>query len=128
MKPELTLVGCAVGLAVVQMLVAVTGSFLQVGLIKLAGNRDDMPKMTGWAGRAERAHRNMMENLVLFVALAVALVVAGKTSNSTLLGAQIFVWARLAYAVIYLIGIPWLRTGAWVVSMAGLVMMFVALL
>jgi uncharacterized MAPEG superfamily protein len=77
---------------------------LQVGLPALAQNRDNLPLITGWAGRARRAHRNMLENLVLFAALVLIAAVAGKTNATTLLGAQLFFWARLAYAVIYVAG------------------------
>ena len=84
--------------------------------------------LVGWAGRAARAHHNMLENLVLFAALVLVAVAAGKTNSTTLLGAQIFVWARLAYALIYLAGIPFLRTAAWLVSIIGLVIIFLQLL
>jgi uncharacterized MAPEG superfamily protein len=124
MKPELMWLLWAVALTVVQMLIAVTGATLQVGLPKLAGNRDGMPPLTGWVGRAERAHYNMLESLVLFAALVVIAVLASKTNSTTLMAAQLFVWARLAYAVIYLAGIPWLRTLVWFVSMIGLVIIF----
>jgi uncharacterized MAPEG superfamily protein len=128
MKPELMLLAWAVLLAFVQMLVAVSGHTLQVGLPVLAGNREGLPPGTGWAGRAARAHRNMIENLVLFAALVLIAAVANKTSDMTLLGAQIFFWARLAYAFVYLAGIPWLRTGVWFVSVIGLALIFFALL
>jgi uncharacterized MAPEG superfamily protein len=121
MKPELMWLLWAVALALVQTLVAVTGAFLQVGLPPLAGNRENFPALAGWAGRADRAYRNMLQNLVLFTALVLVAVVAGKTNSTTLLGAQLFFWARLAYAFVYLAGIPWLRTAVWGVSIAGLV-------
>jgi uncharacterized MAPEG superfamily protein len=54
-------------------------------------------------------------------------VVAGKTNQMTLLGAQLFVWARLVYAAVYLAGVPWVRTGVWFVSMIGLVLIFLQL-
>lgn len=128
MKPELMLLAWSVLLAFVQMLVAVSGHTLQVGLPALAGNREGLPPATGWAGRAARAHRNMIENLVLFAALVLIASLAGKTNDMTLLGAQIFFWARLAYAFVYLAGIPWLRTGVWFVSVIGLALIFFALL
>jgi len=128
MKPELNLLVWAVALTVVQMLVAVMGAFGQVGLMKLVGNREDMPKMMGWAGRAERAHVNMVINLVLFAALVLVAIAAGKTNAVTLLGAQLFVWSRVAYAIIYLAGIIWLRTVSWLVSIIGLVLIFAQLL
>lgn len=124
MKPELTLLTCAVVLTLVQAVVAVLGAMLQVGLPALAGNREGLPEITGWGGRAARAHRNMLENLVLFAALVLVAVAAGKTNAMTLLGAQIFLYARLAYAVVYVAGIPWLRTVVWGVSVVGLAMIF----
>lgn len=128
MSPDLTLLTWSVVLCFVQMLVAVSGATLQVGLPMLAGNRADMPKLTGWVGRAERAHLNMLQNLVLFAALVLVAHVAGKANAMTAWGAQLFFWGRLAYAVIYLAGIPWLRTGAWAVSVVGLIIIFLQLL
>lgn len=124
MKPELVWLLWAVALAFAQMLIAVSGATLQVGLPALAGNREGLPAFTGWAGRAYRAHRNMLESLVLFAALVLVAVLTDKTNATTLLGAQLFFWARLAYAGIYLAGIPWLRTGVWLVSVVGLVLIF----
>ena len=124
MKPELTLLTCAVVLTLGQAVIAVTGALLQVGLPTLAGNREGMPEIAGWGGRAARAHRNMLENLVLFAALVLVAVAAGRTNAMTLLGAQIFVYARLAYAAVYIIGLPWIRTGVWAVSVVGLALIF----
>ena len=111
MKPELTWLLFAVVLTFGQVLVAVVGGQLQLGLSVLAANRENMAEYQGWAGRAQRAHRNMLESMVLFVPLVLIAVVAGKTNATTLLGAQIFVLARLVYALVYYAGIPWLRTG-----------------
>jgi uncharacterized MAPEG superfamily protein len=128
MKPELMLLVLTVGLTFVQMLIAVSGATLQVGLPKLAGNREGLGPCAGWVGRAQRAHTNMLENLVLFASLVLVAVLAGKTNDTTLMGAQIFFWARVAYAVVYMLGIPWLRTGVWGVSVVGLVMIFLQLI
>ena len=128
MKPELMLLVWCVALAVVQMLIAVNGSMLQVGLPALAGNHEPFPDISGWAGRAVRAHRNMLENLPLFAALVLVAVAAAKTNDMTLLGAQLFFWGRLAYALVYVAGVPWLRTGVWFVSVVGLVLIFLQLI
>ncbi len=124
MQAELTLLVWSVLLTFVQMLVAVGGATLQVGLPKLVGNREGLAPCAGWAGRAQRAHHNMLESLVLFAALVLVAVLAQKTNAATLAGAQVFFWARVAYAVIYVIGIPWLRTAVWFVSVIGLAMIF----
>ena len=128
MKPEMMLLVWCVALAVVQMLVAVNGAMLQVGLPTLAGNHERFPEITGWAGRAARAHRNMLENLPLFAILILVALVAGKTNDMTLLGAQLFFWGRLAYAAVYVAGVPWLRTGVWFVSVAGMGLIFLQLI
>ncbi len=127
MRPELTLLVWAAALTLVQMLVAAQGAFMQVGLMRLVGNRDGMPEITGWGGRAARARGNMLENLVLFAALVLAAVAAGRANDMTLLGAQLFFWARLAYAAIYIAGITWVRTLAWLVSVIGLILIFAQL-
>lgn len=128
MTLELRLLAWSVVLTLVQMFVAGAGGIQQIGLQPLAGNRENLPPLEGWAGRAARAHRNMLENLVLFAALVLTAQIAGRTGAMTALGAQLFFWGRLAYAPIYVIGIPWLRTAAFAVSLAGLVMMLVQLL
>lgn len=128
MSFEISLLVWAVALAFVQMLVAVSTATLQVGLPRLAGNRENLPELTGLAGRAQRAHRNMIENLALFAVLVLVAQDAGRTNALTHAGAMLFFWGRVAYAVIYLAGIPWLRTGAWAVSVLGLLLVFLQLL
>jgi uncharacterized MAPEG superfamily protein len=101
---------------------------LQVGLPTLAGNREGLPEMTGWAGRAARAHRNMLESLILFAVLVLVAHIVGVRNGMTLLGAQLFFWGRVAHAIIYIAGIPWLRTAAWAVSVVGLILIFLQLI
>ena len=119
MTPELTYLLWSTVLAFALMLIAVGGATLEFGLPKLAGNRENMPEPKGWAGRAQRAHLNMLENLLLFAILVLVARAVGKSNAMTLLGAQIFFWARLAHAALYLVGIPWARTAAWTVSVIG---------
>ena len=128
MTPELIYLVWSAALTSVLVLVAVSGATLQVGLPTLAGNREGLPKMSGWAGRAQRAHLNMLESLILFAVLVFVAQLAGIHNATTLLGAQLFFWGRLAHAIVYIAGIPWLRTAAWGVSVVGLVMIFLQLI
>ena len=125
MTIELQLLVCAVALTVIQVVVAVVGSITQVGMPPLMGNREGLAEFTGWVGRAHRAHRNMLESLVLFATLVLVAHAAGISNSMTALGAQLFIWGRAAFAVIYIIGIPYLRTAAWTVALAGLALIFV---
>lgn len=127
MSIELKLLVWSVALTIVQAVVAVLGGMGQVGLPRLIGNRENMPELDGWAGRAARAHRNMIENLVLFAALVFVVQATGRANAMTALGAQLFFWGRLLYAPIYVAGIQWLRTGAWGVSIIGLLLILAQL-
>ena len=124
MTPEIVYLVWSAALTLVLAVIAVSGATLEVGLPRLAGNREDMPEMSSWAGRAARAHRNMLESLVLFAILVFAARLANVSNAVTLLGAQLFFFGRVAHAVIYIVGIPWLRTAAWLVSVVGLLLIF----
>ncbi len=66
----------------------------------------------------------MLESLLLFAALVLIAQVTNRLNPTTALGAQLFFWARLVYAGVYIAGIPWLRTAVWAVSVVGLVLIF----
>ena len=123
MTMDLWMLVWAVVLAFLQMLIAVGGSMIQLGPATLAGNRASPLDLADWHGRAERAYRNMLEFLPMFAVLVLVAHVAGAANATTALGAQLFLYARVVYAVVYLIGIPYLRTAVWAVSAAGLVVM-----
>ena len=128
MSPELKYLLFSVLLCFGQVVVLALGATGQVGLPPLAGNREGLPELTGWVGRAKRAHINMVENLVLFAALVLIAVVAQKTNALTAMGAAVFFWARLVYVLVYIAGIAWLRTAVWTVSVIGMGMIASALL
>ena len=48
-------------------------------------------------------------------------------SPQTALGAQIYFWARVAYFPIYVVGIPYLRTLVYALSIWGLLQLLEAL-
>ena len=55
----------------------------------LLGNRENMPDPSPLAGRADRAAKNMLENLVLFGAVVTAAYLAGERGGWVVLGARI---------------------------------------
>ena len=125
-EQKLLVWSCA--LTLIQIVVYSIGAQLQVGIPALAGNREGLPELTGWAGRASRAHRNMLENLVLFAALVLVAQDTNSFNATTALGAQLFFWARLVYVPVYVVGLPWIRTGVWLVSLVGILMILRQLL
>lgn len=96
---------------------------------KLAlGNRDALPEPSPLAGRAERAARNNVENLLLFVATWAAARLGGAPPGPVLLGSHLFFWSRCAFTAAYLLGIPYLRTAVYLVGVVGVVIVGVAAL
>jgi uncharacterized MAPEG superfamily protein len=128
MTPDLQMLVWSAALALAQMLIAVTAAQLQLGLPMLAGNREGLPPLTGWAGRAQRAHLNMLESLAVFAIFVLVAHATGRANATTALGATLFFWARAAYAIIYLAGLPWVRTAVWGVSLAGILLVLSQLL
>jgi uncharacterized MAPEG superfamily protein len=110
-------------LALVMVLSAATlraRAWTPEGLAIAFGNRENLPPATPLAGRAERAARNMVDNMVLFAVVMLAAHIAGVLGPRVALGAQIFFWARLVYFPTYLAGIAYLRTVVWLASIVGL--------
>jgi len=70
----------------------------------------------GWAEKLIKAHSNAVENLVVFGALVLVAHAAGISNSAIATSAMVYFWARLAHAVVYLFGIPWLRTVAFLVG------------
>jgi uncharacterized MAPEG superfamily protein len=94
----------------------------------LFGNRDDLPEPSPLAARADRAAKNMTEALLMFAPLVLAARLVGVPSSATALGAQLFLGARVAYLLVYLAGVPYLRTAVWAVGVLGTGMIAAALL
>jgi uncharacterized MAPEG superfamily protein len=83
------------------------------------GNRDEPLAAPAWAGRALRAHANLVENLAPFAILVLAAQIAGKTNGWTALGAQLFLWARIAHVAIYTAGWIGVRTAVFFIGTVG---------
>lgn len=97
------------------------------GLMAALGNREDQAACNGFAARTDRAAKNMLENMLLFTALALVASVGAVNDPRVELGARIFYWARLVYIPIYLIGIPVARTGVWAISVIGMGLIFASI-
>ena len=81
------------------------------GLINAMGNPspDDKPQ-ADWAIRAQAAHVNAIENLVIFAALVLATHALGVGTPLTATMCMVYFVARLAHFVVYTAGIPVART------------------
>ena len=93
----------------------------QNGLMVQAGSRDDLPEPTNLRLRLQRLTANMQENLVLFAAVVLIANAAGISNETTVLGATIFLYARVAHAIIYGFGWPMIRPLFYFAGLYGII-------
>jgi uncharacterized MAPEG superfamily protein len=129
MSIEIKYLAWSIALGIVYVLVAATLGTAQRGLDWNVGNRDGEAKpLTGAAARAHRACRNFLETFAFFAAAVLAVVLLKANTAGTAIGAMLYFWARLIYLPVYIIGVPYLRTLVWAVSLVGLLKVLWALL
>jgi uncharacterized MAPEG superfamily protein len=92
----------------------------QWGLKAMLGNREGLPSLVGWAGRVQRAHRNLLENAPIFYALAILAYSMNANNSVTATGSMIFFGSRVVHLVAYSFGVPVVRTVAFTMSLIGL--------
>ncbi len=127
MTIELTMLAYSVALLVLLILIQAVAGILAQGLPAMAGARDNLGEPSQFQSRSKRVAENHKEGLLLFATLVLAASVAGISTEWTVLGAQLFFYSRIAHAVIYLAGWPWIRPLAWAIGIAGTLMILFAL-
>ena len=128
MTVELTMLLYSVILMLVLILIPAGEAIIRNGALAQAGPRDDLPEPTVFNKRATRLKQNMIENMVLFAPVVLIASAAGVSTGNTVLGAQLFFFARVIHAVIYLAGWPMIRPLVWMASLVGIIMIAMALL
>lgn len=124
MSVELTLLVWSAALAFAYLGVQLTLYRLDYGLEHANSQRDHERPPNKWTVRGQRALSNFLETYAVFIALAVAAELAGRSDGLTQWGAHIWFWARWAYLPAYFIDINQMRSLIWTVSFIGLVLMF----
>jgi uncharacterized MAPEG superfamily protein len=125
---ELKMLTLSVVLGIVQIVAASHAASLQRGYQWTASSRDEkVPPLQGVAGRLDRALRNFLETFPLFAAVVLAAHVTDTHNALTALGAQLYFWARLAYALLYAAGVPVVRSLVWNVARVGILLLVAAL-
>ena len=123
-SPILVLLALSVALLVFHITLQGMLATRELGSQWNAGPRDEAREPAGiLAGRAARASANFRETYPGFVALALALAIAGDPAGWGLVGAGLWFAARLVYVPLYLAGVPYIRSFVWLVALAGLAVM-----
>ena len=129
MTIELTILGWTLVLALVQIALASTLRTMETGIgFNMSARDSDGPPKRPITARMQRAQANLFETLPLFAAAVLIAHVAGRHSEQTVLGCQLFLAARVLYLPLYAAGVPVVRTLVWGVSIWGLIMLFKVIL
>lgn len=128
MTIELTTLLWSAPLALTYLMVQASLSYAQIGQEAQAGARDNVPEPNLWHGRARRALRNSLETYPVFIALVVVAHLADRNDALTTWGSQLYIWGRVAYLPLYITGVRYIRSLVWLVSLIGLVLLFVGVL
>lgn len=111
MTTDLTMLVYSAALCILTPSIGIVGLSLQPGGFAWGiGNREQPFPVPAWVDRARRTHANLLENLLPFAILVLVAHIAGKADATTATAATGFFFARVAYTVIYVAGIPGLRT------------------
>ncbi len=127
MTIELTILAWAVVLGLAHALTTGQMIILQHGIAYGLSPRDEGKPLTGVPARIQRSFANFMQTFPFFAAAVLAAHAAGRHSWLTVWGVQLYFWARVAFIPLYASGIPGPRTIAYVVSVAGIAMVLLAL-
>ncbi len=78
------------------------------------------PEQPLWAERAQRAHLNMVETMPAFIATVLGASFLAADSTQTIAAiaswSAVFFWARVGHAIVYIAGLPFLRTPVYLIS------------
>ena len=120
---ELQMLAASAALGLVQLLLAVLFSVGARGLPWALGPRDSAGAPLGTTGgRVERAYKNFLETFPIFAVAVLVSISLNRHTAMTVLGAQLYFWARVGFVPVYALGIPILRTLVWTVALVGTIM------
>ena len=123
MNAELTVLAWGCVLALVHIFVAVRFKTRQYGTKWNMGARDEeLPPPQPIVGRLARAQANFFETFPIYAAAALIVSVADLESRWTALGAWLWLGARIVYLPLYALGVPVVRTIAFLASVVGIAM------
>jgi uncharacterized MAPEG superfamily protein len=126
---ELLVLAGSVLLVVAQIVLAAQLGNRQYGLRWAASPRDDAVEAPDvLLGRARRALANTLETWPLFAAAVLSVGLAHRFDLWSLIGAHLYLWGRVLYLLLYLAGVPLIRSLVWNVGLAGILVVLAQLL
>ncbi|VVD66307.1 hypothetical protein PCA20602_00374 [Pandoraea capi] len=135
LTPELYYLTCVTAMTAAMWIPYIVGGIVLRGPMRAMAN----PALEGtapaagapapaWMQRAKRAHANAVENLAVFAPLVLIAALSGISTPSTVFAAKLYLTARIVHYVVYVAGIPVVRTLAFLVGFGATVSFATAIL
>lgn len=121
---EMTILAAYGLLVLITIILQVLGSMQSLSMGYLMSARDDPREAGPMARRIQRALDNSITAMALFAPAILLLVVQDKTSDNSLLAAQVFLIARIIYLPVYALGVPAIRTLAWTAGFVATALLY----
>ena len=127
MSIELTYLAYTIALFFVVVFLQAGAGIRNNGGLAMANNRDNLKPPSVYQARMKRLTDNYRENLWFFAPLILIAAISGISNQWTVLGAQVFFFARLGHAIWYAFGWPIVRPLFWFAGIVACVLIFLAL-
>ncbi|MBC7515196.1 MAG: MAPEG family protein [Alkalinema sp. FL-bin-369] len=120
MTIELT---CLLGLALWTLVLNHTPAIARITKAGVAwgiGNREEMPTVAPWVGRADRAQRNHLDNLPMLAIVILIAHITNQTDSATATASVVILVSRVAHGLVYIFGITALRGLCYLTSIVAM--------
>ncbi len=129
-SPELLMLVASSGILITVVMLQLM-HFLSTGIaVSVMSNRDEHEfpsEMKGLGGRLKRCIRNHVEGIAMAAPIILTASLSGISNEMTVLGAQTFAVGRLAHATLYIFGVPYIRSGAFLIGIIGIALVLYGL-
>lgn len=128
LSSEMTMLVFSIILGFIQLqLAAATMTAVRGGKWNMGPRDEPGAPLTKHAGRLDRAFKNFQETFPFFAVAVLAAAATGRHSTLTVMGAELYVAARILYVPCYAFALTGLRTLVYVAATLGIVAILVGL-
>ena len=129
MTVELWMLAASIALGMIHLIASSHLISWQRGYRWTASNREEaVPPLHGLPHRVDQATTHFLETFPFFAALVLIAHVINHHSALTILGVNLYFWARLAYLIAAAIGLGLVRSlVCWNTAFVGIALLFIAL-
>lgn len=124
MTTDLTMLAWAAGFTAILWIPYIVARIQTYGSARTLAYTAEREPLPVWAERAKKAHYNAVENLAPFAALVLVAHAAGVANSTTAMASVVYFWARVAHYLLYITGIPYVRTLTFTIGWIAMAVIF----